>query len=74
MGSKLAGVVGDDDLKDIIHTLQSAGVLQSPQLGIALSYLNFRNHALHANWDKIERESVHSVLGFVEELLLKHFA
>lgn len=41
---------------------------------IAQSYLSFRNHALHANWDKIEKESIHSVLGFVEQLLLKHFS
>jgi len=36
---------------------------QSPQVGIAQSYLSFRNHALHANWDKIERESIHSAGG-----------
>ena len=73
MGAEFAGVMGRDDLSDVIEALKKAGVLQSPQLVIALSYLSFRNHALHAQWEKIERESVHSTLGFVEQLLLKHF-
>jgi hypothetical protein len=74
MGENLAGVIGQDDLSNVLTKLKDAGVIQSPQVGIALSYLSFRNHALHANFDKIQRESIHSVLGFVEQLLLKHFA
>jgi hypothetical protein len=73
MGESSAGVIGKEDLSDVLNKLKEAGVIKSPQLGIAQSYLSFRNHALHANWDKIEKESVTSVLGFVEELLLKHF-
>ena len=74
MGENLAGVIGKDDLSNVLTKLKDAGVIQSPQVGIAQSYLSFRNHALHANWDKIQREAIHSVLGFVEQLLLKHFA
>ena len=74
MGRELAGVMGRDDLDKVIDALKKAGVLQSPQLGIALSYLKFRNDALHADWEKIEKAAVHSVLGFVEQLLLKHFS
>ena len=74
MGRELADVMGGDDLADVIEALKRAGVLQAPQLGIAISYLKFRNDALHAHWDKIAREAVHSVLGFVEQLLLKHFS
>lgn len=54
--------------------MKDAGLLVAPQLGIALSYLNFRNHALHAQWNVIDRAAVESVLGFVEQLLLKHFS
>lgn len=73
MGSTFAGVIGKEDLSKVIDTLKTHGILMSPQLGIAQSYLNFRNHALHANWDKIDRAAVQSALGFVEQLLLKHF-
>ena len=74
MGQNFAGVVGQDDLSNVLTKLKDAGVIQSPQVGIAQSYLSFRNHALHANFDKIQRESIHSVLGFIEQLLLKHFS
>jgi hypothetical protein len=74
MGRDLAGIMGRDDLNEVIEGLKKAGVLVAPQLGIAISYLKFRNDALHADWVKIARESAHSVLGFVEQLLLKHFA
>lgn len=74
MGKTFAGVIGRDDLADVSTKLKDAGVMQGTQVGIAQSYLNFRNSALHANWDRIEKESVHSVLGFVEHLLLKHFS
>jgi hypothetical protein len=74
MGRELAGVMGRDDLDDVIGALKRAGILQAPQLGIAVSYLKFRNDALHADWAKIDRAAVHSVLGFVEQLLLKHFS
>ncbi len=73
MGRDFAGVMGKDDLDDVIGALKSAGILKSPQLGIVLSYLSFRNHALHANRDQIDRTSVTSVLAFVEELLMKHY-
>jgi hypothetical protein len=73
MGTTLAGVLGKDDLSEVLKKLKDADVLKSPQVGIAQSYLSFRNHALHANWDNIQKESIHSVLGFVEQLLLKHF-
>jgi len=74
MGSAFAGVVGRDDLNKVIDALKVKGVLVAPQLAIALSYLSFRNHALHADWEKIDLAAVHSLLGFVEQLLMKHFA
>jgi len=74
MGETLAGVVGKEDLPDVLNALKDAGVIQSPQVGIAQSYFTLRNRALHANWNEIQREAVLSVLGFVEGLLVKHFS
>jgi predicted short-subunit dehydrogenase-like oxidoreductase (DUF2520 family) len=73
MGTSLAGVVGKDDLSEVLKKLRDAGAIQAPQVSIAQSYLNLRNHALHANWERIGRESIHSVLSFTEQLLIKHF-
>ncbi len=68
-----AGLIGQDKLADVVTALKDAGLLVAPQLGIAQSYLNFRNRALHADWAAIDRTAVESCLGFVEQLLLKHF-
>lgn len=62
-----------EKLAEVLTALKDKGLLQGSQIGIAQSYLNFRNNSLHAQWDKVEREAVASVLGFVEQLLLKHF-
>lgn len=66
--------MGRDDLADVITHLKTTGLLVPPQLSIVVGHLNFRNRALHADWDKIDRTSVGSALALVEELLLKHFS
>jgi hypothetical protein len=69
-----AGLIGRDDLADVITHLKNAGILVAPQLSIVQGHLNFRNHALHANWEKIDRTAVGRALGLVEALLIKHFS
>jgi hypothetical protein len=65
------GIPHIEKLQDLLTELKNKDVLQGSQVGIGNSYLNFRNNSLHANWDKVERESVASVLGFCEQLLIK---
>jgi hypothetical protein len=74
IGSELAGITKRIRLEHVVTKLKEQGILEGPQVGIAQSYLKFRNDALHADWGKIGRESVSSCLGFVEALLLKHFS
>jgi hypothetical protein len=74
MGENLAGVVGEEDLPNVLKALKDAGIIQGPQVGIVQSYFTFRNKALHANWDEIQRESVLSAIALVEGLLVKHFS
>jgi len=73
LGASHAGTTGGEKLANVLVALKDSGVLQGPQVGIAQSYLKFRNDALHADWGKIEREAVHSVLSFVEQLVLRYF-
>lgn len=68
------GIAHIEKLQNVIIELKDKGILQGSQVGIANSYLNFRNSALHAQWDKVGRESIASALGFVEQLLIKHFS
>ena len=74
MGETFAVVVGREDLPDVLKALKDAGIIQGPQVGIARGNFNFRNRALHANWNETQRESVLSALGFTEALLTKHFS
>jgi hypothetical protein len=71
---RMAGAVGmERKLADVIDDLKNAGLLVQPQLSIALSFLKFRNQALHAEWETIQRGAVESVLALVQDLLLTHF-
>jgi hypothetical protein len=60
-------------LHDVLIALKDAGVLQRTEVTTAQSYLSFRNNALHAKWSEVDRPIVHSVLGFTEQIILKHF-
>lgn len=74
MGEEFASVTGRPKLEDVINALKSAEVLKGGQVGTALSYLQFRNDSLHADWNKVDRSQVESCIAFIEALLLKHFS
>ncbi len=68
----LKGLGHQERLQDVITTLKTAGVVQGAEIGIAQGYLSFRNHALHAQWNVIDRPEVESCLAFTEQIILKH--
>jgi hypothetical protein len=73
---KLADIkkCGDaEKLADLLIRIKDAGVLQGAEVSIAQSYLSFRNRALHAKWNEVDRPSVESVIAFIEQIILKHF-
>jgi hypothetical protein len=73
MGEEFAGVTDRPNLDGVITALKTANVLKGGQVGLALSYLQFRNHSLHADWGKVDRSQLESCLAFSESLLSKHF-
>ena len=62
-----------EKLTDVIIQLKNAGFLQGAEVGIAQSYLSFRNRALHAKWNEVDRPSIESVIAFTEQIILKNF-
>ena len=68
------GIAHYEKLADTLDELKKKGILQGAQVGVAQSYLSFRNKALHASWADVDMASVQSALAFTEQLLLKHFA
>ena len=66
--------VYDKDMSEVINALKAKGVIKGAQAPIVQSYVKLRNKAFHAEWDKIDKESVSSVIGFTEQFLLTNFS
>jgi len=63
--------VDDANMDKVISALKGKGLLKDPQASIVWGHAKLRNKAFHANWDKIEKESVNSAIGFTEEVCEK---
>jgi hypothetical protein len=74
LGLELGGVTDRRSLQDVITSLKSVGVLKGGEIGIAQSFLQFRNDSLHADWAKVSRVQVESCIAFIESMLVKHFS
>ncbi|MGH9256756.1 MAG: hypothetical protein ACRD3C_19520 [Vicinamibacterales bacterium] len=74
MASILANIHDRRKLSDVLIALKDAKALEGAQFGIGQSYLQFRNDAMHADWSKVDGPAVSSCIGFVEQLVLKHFS
>lgn len=66
--------VDDKDMSEVINALKAKGVIKGAQAPIVQSYVKLRNKAFHAEWDKFDKESVSSVVGFTEQFLLTNFS
>jgi len=62
------------DMPEVINALKSKGLLKGPQASVVQSYVQLRNKAFHAEWDKIDKETVNSAISFTETFLLEHFS
>jgi hypothetical protein len=66
------GVGYQEKLSEVLAALKNAGILQGTEVGIAQSYLGFRNRSLHAQWKEADRPGTESILAFTEQMILKH--
>jgi len=66
--------VADQELGNVIGALKAQQLIQGGAAKSAERYQNFRNWAMHANWEKITQEEVGGLIGFVEQLLIKHLS
>ena len=65
--------VDDKSMYEVVSALKSKGLVSGAQKALLNAMPKIRNYAMHANWDKITPEDVGSVIGFVEQMLLRHF-
>lgn len=74
MGSELAGVTGRPKLEEVLTALKNAQILKGGEIGVAQSYLKFRNDSLHADWKNVQESQIQACTAFIESLLVKHFS
>ena len=67
-------LVDGQTMQEVINALKSKGLVAGAQKSLLDAMPKVRNHALHANWDKISETEVSSVIGFVEQFLLSKFS
>jgi len=66
--------VEDANMEQVINALKSKGLMKDPQASLAKTHKQLRKYAFHANWDKIDKTSVSSAIGFTENFILENFS
>ena len=65
--------VSEKTMTDVVNLLKSSGLVKGAQKTLLDVMPKIRNYAMHANWEKINKEDVSSIIGFVEQFLLSNF-
>ena len=66
--------VDEKVMQEVVSALKSKGLVSGAQKSLLDTMPKLRDYAMHANWDKLTNEDVGSIIGFVEQFLLSHFA
>jgi hypothetical protein len=66
--------VEDKEMSKVINALKAESLLKGPQASIIGSYVQLRNKAFHAEWNKIDTPDVKSLISFTEEFILNKFS
>ena len=66
--------VEGNTMEQIVNALKSQGLVSGPQKALLSAMPKIRNHAMHADWDKLTPQDVGSMIGFVEHFLLANFS
>jgi hypothetical protein len=65
--------VSNKTMDIVVNALKAGGFVSGSQKGLLEAMPRIRNHAMHADWDKLIPQDAGSVIGFVEQFLLVHF-
>lgn len=61
-------------MSKVISAIKSKGLVSGARKSMLDIMPKIRNHALHAEWEKISEPEVNSIIGFVEQFLLTEFS
>jgi len=65
--------IENKDVEAVINALKSQSFFKGPESRLVSTYIKLRNNAMHAEWSKFDNTTVGSLIGYVEQFLLKHF-
>ena len=65
--------VENKTMDEVINSLKSKGLVSGAQKGLLGAMPKIRNHAMHAQWEKLTPQDTGSLIGFVEQFLLVNF-
>ena len=65
--------IEDEALTNVVNSLKAAGLLSAPQGALLKGMVSLRNKTFHAQWDKVDIESVRSVIAFVEQFIMSRY-
>ena len=66
--------VDDKVMQEVVSALKSKSLVSGAQKSLLDTMPKLRDYAMHANWDKLTKEDVGSIIGFVEQFLHSHFS
>ena len=67
-------LVKDKTMEDVINALKAKGLVSGAQKALLTAMPKIRNHAMHADWEKLTPQDAGSVIGYVEQFLPSHFS
>ena len=65
--------ISDKDMSEVINSLKAKGLVSGAQKSLLDVMPKIRNYAMHANWEKITKEDVGSIIGFLEQFLISKY-
>ena len=73
--AKVKGIneVDNQSMSKVINALKSKGLVTEEQKFLLNDMLKIRNSAMHAQWGKISKPGINSMIGFVEGFLSTNF-
>lgn len=66
--------VEDKTMEDVVNALKTRGLVSGAQKTLLGTMPKIRNHAMHADWNKLTKDDVGSVIGIVEQFIVNHFS
>ena len=59
----------EDDMTEVISKLKAAGLLGGAEAKVVQSYVQLRNKAFHAEWDKLGMAEIQSLIAYLESFI-----